>query len=50
MLSFVSPRTKQRIRELWAERFTAEELAIMWGLSERRIKGLVKGVKQVERI
>jgi len=50
MLSIVFPATKKRIRQLYQRRFSIIELALMYDLSETRIKGLVKGVTQHERI
>ena len=45
MLSIVFPATKKRIRELYISRFSTEELALMYDLSETRIKGIVRGLR-----
>ena len=44
-LVFVFPATKRKIRELYIQRFSPCELAIMYDLPEERIKGIVKGLK-----
>lgn len=50
MFILLSHHTKQRIRELYASRFSIEELALMWDISERKVQGVVKGIKRQERV
>jgi len=45
MFKLVPPASKKRIRELYISRFGINELALMYDLSETRIQGIVKGLK-----
>jgi hypothetical protein len=41
---------RKRIRELWAEGFSATELAIMFDMTPWRIYYITRGIKRPDRI